>query len=606
MPASAPADLTDLTRIPSSGPWRLFWWLQGRLLRNGARLLAEKQRLRFGLIISLTCIIWGGLLTIFLRGFVFLRDLDKQGPISFDVTALLFGLFFLSVTALTVFSTGLLMYGNLFRHPEAWFLMATPTRTEQIFAYKFQEALLFSGWSFMLLGTPLLLAYGIVMGTSWVYFLLFPLYLAGFLLLPAAIGALACLLIVTYAHNYRKLAVALIIGGVVLGLVAWFVSVAQGARLDYISERWVRRVIDHIQPTRNSPPAAWMTDGLIAAGMVRGTPADWLHVWENGNEDRPHVDLEPLVDSVYYLLLLWGYGLFAYLVCAATAKRLYRKAFDRVASAGGRRRRFRASLSDRLVRLLVRWRDERTQIFVLKDWKSFRRDPSQWGQVVMLAGIILLYFVNIRNLPHGNYPLSQRSLIGLLNVAVIGLMMATYTSRFVFPLMSLEGRNFWILGLLPIQRDRLLTSKFTYSATFTLILSVSLVLLSEIMLRLPWPIIALHTLAVVVLGLGLSALSVGLGAYLVNLKETNPSKIATGFGGTMNLLVSLAFSVTIVALAGLPTLIYFAPRTEVETFELSEVLVWLGGSVGTIIVIGAVTVWLPLRLGIRAFRSMEF
>lgn len=595
-----------VSRFPPSGPWRLFWWLQRRLLWNGGQLLARKQRLRFGLIISLVCIIWGGLLALFIRGFIFLRDLDKQGPISFDITALLFGIFFLSVTALTVFSTGLLLYGNLFRHPEAWFLMATPVRSEHIFAYKFQEALLFSGWSFLLLGTPLLLAYGLVMETSWLYFLLFPFYLLGFLLLPAAIGALACLLIVNYAHNYRKIVLGILVGAVVLAVVAWFVSAAQGARFDYITEKWVRRLIDHLQPTRHSPPGAWMTDGLIAAGMVRGTPADWWHVWWHGNDDRPHIDLDPLVDAFYYLLLIWAYGLFSYLGCAWTARGVYRSAFDRAASAGGRRRRYRASLSDRLVALLVRWRDRKTQLFVLKDWRSFRRDPSQWGQVVLLGGILLLYLVNIRNLPHGNYPLNQRALIGLLNVAVIGLMMATYTSRFVFPMMSLEGRNFWILGLLPIQRDRLLTSKFTYAGTFTLTLSVTLVVLSEVMLRLPWSIMIQHVTASVLISLGLSALSVGLGAYLVNLKETNPSKIAAGFGGTMNLLISLGFAVTVVTLSGLPTLLYFGTRPGADSFELREVWHWYGGCLAVMIVVGILAIWLPMRLGMHAFRRMEF
>lgn len=600
------AATTALDAFPPSGSWRLFWWLQRRLLWNGGRLLARKQRLRFILIISLVCIIWGGLLALFMRGFMFLRDLDKQGPISFDITALLFGVFFLSVTALTVVSTGLLLYGNLFRHPEAWFLMATPARSEHVFAYKFQEALLFSGWSFMLLGTPLLLAYGLIMETSWLYFLLFPLYLGGFLLLPAAVGALACLLIVNYAHNYRKVVLGGLIALALLALAAWLVSAAQGARFDYVTEKWVRRLIDHLQPTRQSPPGAWMTEGLIAAGMVRGDPADWLHVWRFGNDALPHVDLEPLIDAFYYLLLLWSYGLFAYLTAAWAARRLYRGAFDRAASAGGKRRRFRASFSDRIVALLVRWRDVKTQLFVLKDWRSFRRDPSQWGQVVLLGGILLLYLVNIRNLPHGNYPLNQRALIGLLNVAVIGLMMATYTSRFVFPLMSLEGRNFWILGLLPIQRDRLLTSKFTYAATFTLTMSVVLTVLSEVMLRLPWPIILLHTLAVVLIALGLSALSVGLGAYLVNLKETNPSKIAAGFGGTMNLLVSLAFSVAIVSLSGLPTLVYFGSRPSAETYELDVVFLWQVGSMAAMIGLGAAAVLTPLVLGMRAFRRMEF
>jgi hypothetical protein len=44
-------------------------------------------------------------------------------------------------------------------------------------------------------------------------------------------------------------------------------------------------------------------------------------------------------------------------------------------------------------------------------------------------------------------------LIGSLNLGVVGLILSTFTTRFVYPMISLEGRRFWILGLLPVHRD---------------------------------------------------------------------------------------------------------------------------------------------------------
>lgn len=585
------------------GQGRLFGWLSRRLLWNGLRSLMRHHRTRLVLIGLLTLGIWASLFLLFLEGFFFLKNLDRTGPISYSITELLFGLFFLSVTMLTIFSTGLLLYGNLFRHPEAWFLLSTPARADQIFAYKFKESLIFSGWSFMLLGLPLLLAYGIVMQASWVFYLLFPLYLFGFLLMPGAVGSMVCLLVVTYFARHRKLVLGLLLAVFGTLLVIWAGSVAQGAQMDRVSDAWLRKLIDHLRPTRHSPPASWMTDGLLAASQIKGTPLDWWQWFQTGDGD-----LQPLVDAVYYLLLVWSYGLVFYVAAATVAQKLYRRAFDQVASGGGRKRKHKASWSDRVLELVLRGSDLRTRMFVLKDWRSFRRDPAQWGQVLLLGSIILLYFVNIPNLPHGQYALHQRTLIGLLNVAVIALMLATYTSRFVFPLMSMEGRNFWILSLLPIQRDQLLRSKFTYAATFTVSTSLVLVLLSELMLRLPWSVVLLHTFTMFLLALGLAALGVGLGAYLVNLKETNPSKIATGFGGTMNLLLSLGFSVLAVAVAAVPTLVYFAdPETlQHDTIEAGRITYWFWGSAGALAVLGILAVQVPLRMGRSAFRKMEF
>lgn len=587
------------------GQGATFAWLQRRLLWNGWRSLLRHQRFRLGLIAFLTVAIWTAMFALFMEGFQFLRTFDVNGPVSFGITELLFGLFFLSVSGLTVFSTGLLLYGNLFRHPEPWFLLSTPARADQIYAYKFRESLIFSGWSFLLLGTPLLLAQGIQMNAGWPYFVLFPLYLAGYLLLPGSVGALVCLLVMTFLTRHRKVALAVLLTLAALLVLGWAASLAVSGRPETAGDgqKWVRSLIDHLQPTRHSPPASWMTNGLLAATRLTSQPLDWWAAWQAGG-----TDFEEMVDAVYYLLLIWSYGLAFHLFTTWVAGRVYRRAFDETASSGDRRRKYRAGWSDALLNLLLGWTDPRTRTFVLKDWLSFRRDPAQWGQVLLLGIIILLYFANIPNLPHGNYNLHQRSLIGILNVFVVGLMMATYTSRFVFPLMSLEGRNFWILGLLPLERSRLLTSKFTYAALFTLTTGTCLVLLSGFMLRMPWAMLYLHTLTMIVIALGLAALSVGLGAYLVNVKETNPSKIATGFGGTINLLASLGFSVVAVAIAALPGLAYFANplRLQSEVIVFDEIRHWVVISTGLILVLGAVTVSIPLMLGRRAFQNMEF
>jgi ABC-2 type transport system permease protein len=564
---------------------RMFLTLRRRLFANSLRTLLQRSRLRLALILFLSLLIWGGLFGLFSEGFQFLRNLQTAAPISAQIIELLFGMFFLSLTALTVFSTGLLLYGSLFRAPDAWYLLSTPARPEQIFAYKFHEALLFSGWSFLLLGTPLLLAYGLVMGATWPFFVLFVPFLVGFLVLPGSWGALACLLIVHYLPRRRKQVLITLVLAVIVGLGWWAASVASGARMDSVSEEWLRKFLGHLRPAQLPfLPSRWMTRGLMAAA-----------------HDEPG-------DALFYLLLIWSNGLFFFLLCGLAARRLYRSAYNRVASTGGANRKYGLHWSDRLISRLIGWTDRRTRVFVVKDLRTFRRDPVQWAQVLILFLVLLLYFVNIPRLPHGHYALYQRTLIGLLNVGVIGLMLATYTSRFIFPMMSLEGRNFWILGLLPLDRDHLLWSKFAYAATVTVTGSVTLALVSEVMLNLPWPVVLIHGLTMFVLALGLSALSVGLGTYLINLKESNPSKIATGFGGTINLLVSLAFAVVSIALAGVPTFLYFArdDTRAAETIVLADIRWWFAASLALVLACGALAVALPLRLGMRAFRRMEF
>jgi len=115
---------------------------------------------------------------------------------------------------------------------------------------------------------------------------------------------------------------------------------------------------------------------------------------------------------------------------------------------------------------------------------------------------------------------------------------------------------------------------------------------------------------VAILCFGLSGISVGLGARLPNLKEDDPSKIAAGFGGTLNLLVSLVFICAIVTSLAVPCHLYYAGQENTDfvgaTLSVGEFRFWLGIAMLVSLAVGVVGTVLPLRIGIKAFQRMEF
>src|SRR5262249_28918458 len=124
------------------------------------------------------------------------------------------------------------------------------------------------------------------------------------------------------------------------------------------------------------------------------------------------------------------------------------------------------------------------RLLILKDLRCFRRDPAQWSQFLIFFGLLRFYFLNIRRLGLGHQAQSPywRNLLVLLNLAVTALILSTFTTRFIFPLLSLEGRNFWILGLLPLRRESILWGKFVFAAGISLAATEALVILSDVML----------------------------------------------------------------------------------------------------------------------------
>jgi ABC-2 type transport system permease protein len=179
-------------------------------------------------------------------------------------------------------------------------------------------------------------------------------------------------------------------------------------------------------------------------------------------------------------------------------------------------------------------------------------------------------------------------------------------------MISLEGRRFWILGLLPVHRDQIVWSKFLFSFLGGVVPCAGLVFLSDSMLGLPWRLIALHEYCCLLLCLGLSGIAVGLGARMPELRESSPSKIASGFGGTLCLVLSSLFIMVVVVVAAIPTHLFLLARTLGPTVIAPDgLLAWAGGPMGmatslaTVTVAGLAATVVPLASGLQAFRRLE-
>ena len=115
-------------------------------------------------------------------------------------------------------------------------------------------------------------------------------------------------------------------------------------------------------------------------------------------------------------------------------------------------------------------------------------------------------------------------------VTAVAMALATFTGRFVYPLLSLEGRRLWVLALAPWPRTRVVTAKFTFALLVGLPVSVALVVLSGFMLALAPGVVAYQAGIIACMAVGFSAGALGLGARLADYEEDNPAKLVAGYG----------------------------------------------------------------------------
>jgi len=563
---------------PAANQPAVFRRLRLRLARNGLRVALAAGRARFAGMVATSLIVAGFAFAVSL--YLFDQLATNNIPLKGAIGATLFDLLFFTLGGMLVFSTGIILYASLFTAPEAAFLLATPARADHVFATKFQGAVAFSSWAFVILGVPIFLAYGLTAGVPWYFYPLLPVFLLGYVLLPGSASAVLCLLLVRYLPRNRR-QVLLLVALVLLALgAAWAVRTAQAARQTLLtSGRELDDLIGQFDIVRSGlAPSHWMTRGVMAAAR----------------DDLP--------GALLPLALVWSNGLLGYVAAAWVARRVYRPAFDRLAGGGRGKKVFRPSVLDRLMGALVFYLDRPTRVLVVKDFRTFRRDPTQWALLIVFAVLMLLGSSNFRQFARADLAKMDRYAISLMNLCGTAVLLCAGLSRFIFPLISLEGRKFWVLGLTPVSRDQILRGKFAFAATGALLVAESLILVSDFLIGLPPEGIAVHALTLAVVAVGLSAINVGLGAYLPNFRETDPSKIVVGFGGTVNMVVGLMFLVCVVGLMAVP--LHVSQLASRGSGAAVSGWVYAGVPVG--VAVGVVAVVVPLRAGARALRGMEF
>lgn len=569
----------------------VFWSLRRRLIGASLSRVFRTARLRASLVVVLSAVFWGALYFLFYSGFDLLSGLYPTAIAS------LYNAFFVSLMVMLLFSSGIIMYMNLYRSPEAAFLLTTPARADRIFVYMFQEAVWYSSWGFLLLGSPMLVAAGTATSAPLHYYLLLIPYMLSFLYIPAALGAILCLLAVDRLGRIHR--TTLRWGAIlVIAVAVWFGwSLMTGNQNDLLTPIWFQELSQRLRFTENRMlPSWWLSTGLLEAAR------------------RPMADVpsdQPWSESVKFLALLISNALVLHLLAVWLARRVYRTGYSRMRMAQSTRRRVTIGLVDRV--LLRRFRagsrpPSQIRLLLVKEFRLFRRDPVQWSQSLIFFGLLALYFVSIRRF---SYNVTYSAMIGFLNLAVVGLILSTFTTRFIFPMLSLEGRRYWILTLVPVRRDTIVWTKFVFAAGGSMLPCCGLMFLSDAMLDINWDILAVHQLSCTALCLGLSGIAVGLGAKMPELRELNPSKIAAGFGGTLNLVISAVYIVVIVALTAMPYHFYLMAHMALAPVQSEQLSRWLGNTtaieigIALTVLLGAVaTIW-PMVVGLRAFRRAD-
>ena len=568
----APAPLVLLLRVNTLQIWR-------RL-----KSVREQSRLLTSIIVLFIAGYLGLSFWLFVQGLKFVAAFPGLGAV---LTERLLYLLFAFLFALLLLSNLVISYTNLFRNREAAFLLTLPVPWQTIFTWKFIESTLLASWAFLFLIAPLLAAYGLSRGVPWHFYVVTTLLLGLFIGLPGAAG---CWLAIQLARrldrrSFQVSALTAALLAVTLAIFWW-----KGApATDELLETRVLDILDQLLIKTSFAQFPFLPSYWLSTSVIQ---------WAEGVLNLAGFFILVLLSHVTFfgfLALTRLGGVFYDTASTVQSRASLWGQWDWFRSRGSRRGAFDydPGTAEKITSRLG-WIGRDVRALVVKDFRTFWRDTAQWGQSVMLFGLLAVYIVNLRHFTHQVTNPFWVNLVSYLNLGACSLNLATVTTRFVFPQFSLEGRRLWIIGMAPMGLARVVKVKYWLASFSSLLVTLSLITLSSYLLKMSWDRIAFFSSAVTVMTFALNGLAVGLGVLYPNFKDASPSKIVSGFGGTLCLVLSFLYILGSVLLLGFGTT-GFRPQTG-----------WVLASISSFSLLSFLVGWLPLKLGLRQLRHFEF
>ncbi|MHA0041923.1 putative ABC transporter permease subunit [Deinococcus sp. PEB2-63] len=453
-----------------------------------------------------------------------LTFLGRFGDIGLNVFSRVLEIGLITLASGVTFSATTAAISTLYLSDDLNFLLTQPIRTTRVFALKVTETFLNAALVPVFLTVPLLLTVAAYFQAPvWAY----PVMILATLLVfaaPVGLGALLAVLLMRVAPVGRVREVSTGLGVVISAALVYAIRALRPEVLVQKLQDPTRveaLLRDFAGPSSPLLPPSWAAQGIWQAA--------------HGHLAAP---LLPLLLLTVTLLL----G--ATLLAAKAYQDGWARALDSSTPKLDPRPR-RAGLTERLLTRLGRG-----GALASKDLRVTLRDPTQWSQLLVVVALAGVYLVSVKAVP---IPVPQfRGILGYIQLAFQGFIIAGIAVRLAFPAVSTEARGYWLLRTAPIQPRQIVLSKFLGVLPVTLTVGLVMGLASAAAMNLGPTLYLLSALVSVSNALVITALGVGLGAAAPKFDADNPAEIGVSPGGLAFMGLSLAYSVLCLLLLARP------------------------------------------------------
>lgn len=477
-----------------------------RILFNHFRKGDRRSRLRILIVIAA----WGTFIRFLYPGlyaiFTSIISTPELGEIvAVKVLAIaLFGLF----VALLLSGVTICIH-TLFISQDIPLLLSSPISRRSLFIFKVVESTFSNSSIFLMLGIPILIAFGAAMHAGIPYYVLMLLIAAIFLFIPTSFAAMVSLLVVWIVPVKRAREVM----STILALV--FVAIWAGMQLMRSSFFGDPGSVDpqelaQLSAVAHHPLFLYFPSGWMAKSLMALAEGDW----------------RSLLMGVFILAVFTGGML---LVSIALVENVYYRGVAGGEAIWTARTRRKKTISPTVS---VEKEGPRSQVALLliKDFRLLRRDLPQFMQFFMFAVMMVVMAIVFHRDMDGSTLSLAESLISYL---FIWFFSAMSTAALATRLIPLEGKAFYLAKISPQPESRIVTAKLMLSWIMGFAVAMVGVIVVTILFSHSLFHLLVALLVALAICLGISGIGVAIGAACAKYDWDNPKRMVTTVGGLL-------------------------------------------------------------------------
>ncbi len=536
--------------------------------RHGAR----GRTGRVVLFVGIGALFWAFIFGIVFRLLSYFKNVPEIGTL---LAAKLLGLVLLSFFGLLLLSNIITALSTFFLARDLDLLVGSPADWLAVYGAKLIETTVNSSWMVLLMAAPIFTAYGIAYDGGWWYPLVALAAIVPFLIIPAAVGTAFTLLLVNIFPARRTREVLSIITIVSAGGIVLAFRLLRPERL--IRPEGFRSLVDFLAvlrtPTSPLLPSEWVQSGVVGWLTYEGDPLSFVLLW-----------------STAAALVVFG---------ALIHRALYARAFSKAQESAGRTAAPRGRIADVMLGLIPITRRE----LVLKEFRVFFRDTTQWSQLILLVVLVLVYIFNVRLLPlrGDGVTFFLANMVPFLNLILAGFVLASIAARFLFPTVSMEGRTWWLLKASPLSMRDLLWAKFWVGTLPLVLLALGIVFATDVLLGVSEFMTAVSVGTITLMTFALAGLAIGFGTIFPQFETENVAQIPTSFGGLLFMMTAIALIGATIILEARPVYVYLSARSFGTPMDATSMVIGFSAA-GALCLVAT---FAPIRLALRRLERLE-